>query len=104
MTKTFCQDEGKYMDGWTCKSGTEFSHGHVLDVYYQTTLDGGFRSMRPRHDIARHPEATRLAMAVHALKAIGAPRGYHKVQNGSRAMLHPEEARGGVLRAREHSA
>jgi len=74
MTKSFDQDEAKYMDGWACKSETEFAHGHVLDVNYQTTLDGGFRSMRPFHDVARHTEATRLAMAVHALKAFGVPK------------------------------
>ena len=74
MTKSFYQDETKYMDGWRCKSETDFAHGTVLDVYYQTTLDSGFRSMRPLHDIALHTEATRLAMAVHALKALGVPK------------------------------
>ena len=74
MTKSFYQDETKYMDGWHCKSETAFAHGTVLDVYYATSLDPGFRSMRPLHDIALHTEATRLAMAVHALKALGVPK------------------------------
>jgi len=62
------------MKDWTCKIETEYAHGTITDVLYQTVLDPGYRSMRPIHDITLHTELTRLAMAVHAIKSLGTPK------------------------------
>ena len=67
------EGEVKYMD-WSVRTTTEYAHGEVTDVYYETRLDSGYRSMRPIHDICMHTELTRLAMAVHALRSLGVPR------------------------------
>merc|ERR1712023_18124 len=59
---------------WSVRTTTEYAHGEVTDLYYETRLDSGYRSMRPVHDICMHTELTRLAMAVHALRSLGVPR------------------------------
>ena len=73
MVKSCLQDESQFMNGWSCKSTTEFKGGQVTDVYFQTVLES-HRSMRPIHDICLHTELTRLAMAIQIIKSLGVPQ------------------------------
>ena len=73
MVKSMYADETRYTDA-SCITTTEFAHGEIVDAYFETKLDPGYRSMRPLHDICLHTELTRLAQALHALRSLGVPK------------------------------
>lgn len=73
MVKSLLVDEPKYMN-YRCKVQTEYARGELVDVYFQTKLDPGYRSMRPIHDVCIHTETTRLSQALHALRSLGVPK------------------------------
>jgi hypothetical protein len=71
--KSTLQDESEFMGKYKLKTVTTYNDAEVIDYYFQTKLESGYRSLRPIHDVCLHTETTRLAQALHIIKALEVP-------------------------------